>query len=63
MRLTGIHYVVDENGRRKAVVIPYRAYLQLLEDIADLQTIAERRNEPTVDFETVLRDLENTDRV
>jgi len=45
------------------VVIPYRAYLQLLEDIADLQTIAERRNEPTVDFETVLRDLENTDRV
>ena len=41
-------FIVDESGKRTAVVLPIDEYEELLEDLHDLAVIAERRDEPTV---------------
>ena len=46
-------YIVDEKGRRTAVVLSIKDYKRLLEDLHDLEAIAERRDEPTVPWEDV----------
>ena len=43
-------YIVDEKGKRTAVVLPLKEYEELLEDLHDLAIVAERRDEPTVSF-------------
>jgi len=50
-------FIVDENGERKAVVLPVEEYEELLEDLHDLAVIAERRDEPTVSFEELKKRL------
>ena len=40
-------FVVDEKGRKKWVQLPIKEYESLLEDLADLAIIAERRAEPS----------------
>jgi len=51
-------FVVDENGKRTAVMLPIEEYEQLLEDLQDLAVIAQRRNEPTVTLDVVMEQLE-----
>ena len=51
-------FVVDENGKRTAVVLPIEEYERLLEDLEDLAIIAQRRNEPTESLATVAERLE-----
>jgi len=51
------HFITDALGKRVSVVIPMEEYEGLLEDIADLATIAERRDEPTVTHEDLLARL------
>lgn len=63
VNLKGIHYIVDEKGRRKYVVISYKAYLELLEDLSDLAVIAERSHEPRISFDDVLSDLKQDGRL
>ena len=49
-------YVVDETGKKVSVVLPLQEYETLLEDIADLAAVAERREEPTTaHFKVVAR--------
>ncbi|MBI4298932.1 MAG: hypothetical protein HY666_04140 [Chloroflexi bacterium] len=48
-------YIVNESGRKTAVVLSLKDYKRLLEDLHDLAVVAERRGEPTVDF----RDLKH----
>jgi PHD/YefM family antitoxin component YafN of YafNO toxin-antitoxin module len=43
-------YIVNEEGQRKAIILPIEEYEELLEDLHDLAVIAERRDEPTVSF-------------
>ena len=50
-------YVIDEKGRKTAVIIPVEEYEELLEDIHDLAIIAERRDEPTITFEELKKKL------
>jgi len=50
-------YIVDHKGHKTAVVLPYNEYNELLEDIGDLAVAAERRYEPTIPHEDVLKDL------
>ena len=50
-------YIVDEKGRKKAVVIPINEYRELLEDLHDLAVVAERRDEPTVSMAEVEEEL------
>ena len=60
-----IRFLVDENGRKKAVLIPIKEYQGLLEDIADLALMAERKGEVAEPLEAVKQRLEekwgNTD--
>jgi PHD/YefM family antitoxin component YafN of YafNO toxin-antitoxin module len=51
-------FVVDENGKRTAVMLPIEEYERLLEDLEDLAVIAQRRNEPTESLATVVERLE-----
>ncbi len=45
--------LTDESGRKVAVVLPVEDYDELIEDVADLAAVAERRGEPRVSLEEV----------
>ena len=51
------HYIVDENGKRTAVVMPIKEFQRLLEDLHDLTVVAERRDEPTISLDELRRRL------
>ena len=48
-----IRYIYDDKGNKTDVIIPINKYENLLEDLADLQTIENRRHEKSVPFEEV----------
>lgn len=50
-------FIVDRKGQRKAVILPYRKYADLLEDLEDLAVIAERRKEKAVSHKDFLAGL------
>ena len=50
-------FIVDEEGKRQAIVLPIKEYEGLLEDLADLAAIAERAVEPTESLEVVKKKL------
>ena len=54
---TNAHFISAGNGDRTVVVLPMAEYEALLEDLADLATIAERAKEPTAPFEEVVARL------
>jgi PHD/YefM family antitoxin component YafN of YafNO toxin-antitoxin module len=43
-------FIDDEHGNRIAVILPLREYEQLQEDLHDLAVVAERCEEPTIEF-------------
>jgi len=52
-----LQYVTDPEGRKTAVILPIQEYDELLEDLADLAAVAERRDEPTVPHDKVIAEL------
>lgn len=52
-----LQYVTDEHGQKTAVIIPMPQFEELLEDIEDLQIIAEREEEETISHEDVVSEL------
>ena len=50
-------YITDENGNRVSVILPIQDYESLLEDLDDLAVIAEQRNEKTIPWEQVKKEL------
>jgi hypothetical protein len=50
-------FVVNGAGNKREVVIPYRDYERLMEDLHDLAIIAERKNEETISHAEVLKRL------
>ena len=50
-------YVIDSKGKKTAVIVPFREYQNLLEDLHDLAVVAERREEPSISFEELQRRL------
>ena len=56
---TALHpgYITDADGRRKAVVLSIEEYESLVEDLADLAVLAERRDEPTTSHQEVIDEL------
>jgi hypothetical protein len=52
-----LQYLTDEHGDRTAVVLPISEYEKLLEDLADLAVVAERRDEPVLSHDAFLADL------
>ncbi len=56
-------FIVDRKGKRKSVILPYREYEDLLEDLADLAVIAERRKDKTVTHKDFLAELKKDGRI
>ncbi|CAN5877989.1 type II toxin-antitoxin system prevent-host-death family antitoxin [soil metagenome] len=54
-----IEYIVDEQGKKTKVVLPFSAYEQLLEDLHDLAVIAERRDGETMILDELRTSLAN----
>lgn len=52
-----LNYITNQSGDKTAVIIPVEEFEQLLEDMKDLATVAERRDEPTTSHEDLLREL------
>ena len=50
-------YITDTHGQKLSVILPIEAYVELLEDLEDLASIAERKDEETVSFDAVLQAL------
>jgi hypothetical protein len=50
-------YVMDERGRKSAVLIPIKEYEKLLEDLDDLRAVAARRDNPKLSEDEVKRRL------
>jgi hypothetical protein len=50
-------YITDDHGDKLAVVIPICDYQDLMEDVSDLASLAERRGEETVSLSDVKRRL------
>ena len=48
-------FLVDEGGRKTAVILPVAKYKKLLEDLYDLAVVAERRQEEPVDLQEMKR--------
>jgi PHD/YefM family antitoxin component YafN of YafNO toxin-antitoxin module len=43
-----VQYLTNDKGQKKAVVIPFEDYQELIEDLHDLSVIAERKDDPTI---------------
>ena len=52
-----MQYLTDSDGEKTAVLLPLKEYERLLEDLADLAAIADRRDEPTVPHEEFVESL------
>jgi hypothetical protein len=50
-------YVVDADGKKTAVILSLKRYRELMEDLHDLATVAERRNERGISLEAMKRRL------
>ena len=50
-------FIVDASGEKTAVVLPFKKYKELLEDIHDLTIIAERKDEPTISLDELKKKL------
>lgn len=50
-------YIVDDKGKKKAVILSIERYEELLEDLEDLAVIASRKKEPTHDWEDLKKKL------
>lgn len=52
-------FITDEKGERKSVILPVAEFEELMEDIQDLATVAERREEPTLSHEALVAELKD----
>ena len=50
-------FLTDQNGQRVAVVLPLKDFDELMEDLADLAAVAERRDESRSSLEQVKQRL------
>ena len=62
-RTTDVEFIVDKRGRKKSVVMGYRTYQRLMEDIADLQSIEDRKLEKPESLESVIAELKDAGRL
>ncbi len=51
MTIEKVEYIVGEMGEKKAVILPIEEYEKLMEDLRDLEIIAERKEELELSLE------------
>jgi hypothetical protein len=54
----GISYLIDDTGKKKAVMIDLGNWGKLWEDFQDVIVSEARKNEPTISWETLKAELE-----
>jgi PHD/YefM family antitoxin component YafN of YafNO toxin-antitoxin module len=59
MRIAREQYIIDDEGKKTAVILPIEQYEKLLEDLHDLAVVAERRTEKAISLEEMERRLKN----
>jgi len=52
-----VQYVTNQSGEKTAVIVPIEQFEELLADVGDLATVAERREEPTISHDQLLAEL------
>ncbi len=59
VKLQELHpqYITDEDGKRTSVILPMVEFEELLQDIEDLASVAERREEPTISHEELITEM------
>ncbi|MDZ7725303.1 MAG: hypothetical protein U5R06_21420 [candidate division KSB1 bacterium] len=50
-------FIVDKQGKKRAVILSIEEYEQLVEDIHDLTALAERREEEPIPHSRVMEEL------
>ena len=55
MKQDDLQYVTNQAGEKTAVILPIGEFEELLEDLQDLASVAERRAEPTISHAKLLR--------
>ena len=55
--MKGVQFVVDETGRRRAVIIDLDEWGEIWEDIYDILISESRRDEPTVAWEELKAEM------
>lgn len=58
MSLPQTQFVVDEKGKKTAVLLTVKQYEKLLEDLHDLAVVAERRDEKPISLKEMRQRLE-----
>ncbi len=54
-------FVVDEQGKKKAILLPIKKYQKLMRDLHDLAVVAERKPEKAVSLEAMKKRLKHDD--
>ena len=52
-----LQYLIDEDGEKKAVIVPIGDYIRIMEDMKDLAAMAERREEPSINHKEFIDEL------
>lgn len=55
--MKGIQFVIDDTGKKKAVLIDLSEWGELWEDIYDVLVSHSRKQEPTVDWEDLKAEM------
>lgn len=55
--IDNVEYIIDEQGKRKSVVMPVETYEEMLKDIQDLVTVAERRDDVLISADEFKKSL------
>ena len=53
-----IRFPVTEYGRKESVPLPFKEHHEIMDDLADRVTIAERKDEPSEGLDSVQKRLE-----
>ena len=51
-------FLTDEKGKVISAVVPIKKYEAMLEDLEDLAAVVERRNDETIPWEQVKKELD-----
>ncbi|NOT83239.1 MAG: hypothetical protein HOP02_00345 [Methylococcaceae bacterium] len=54
-------YITDSAGHKISVILPIDEYMELMEDLEDLAAVAELKDEGTVPWELVKKELFSND--
>ena len=57
MKQDDLQYVTNQAGEKTAVILPINEFEELLEDLQDLASVAERRNDDSISHDELLAEL------